>query len=147
MLSQDYEDLFRELNAHGVKYLLVGAHAVIYYTKPRSTKDIDIWIPPELNNPNNVYTALKKYGAPLEGVSPKDFSDKKMIYQIGVAPVRVDVMMSVGDVSAVTAWKNREKSRYGKVEISILSKKDLIQAKKKAGRPDDLMDLRKLERE
>ena len=146
MVSSDYEDLFKILNAHRVKYLVVGAHAVIYYTKPRFTKDIDVWIPPELNDSKNVYAALKKYGAPLRGISPRNFTDKGLIYQIGVAPVRIDIMMSVGGVSAKKAWKTREKSKYGKATISILSKENLIQAKEEAGRPGDLADLRKLER-
>lgn len=146
MVSPDYEDLFRVLNAYRVKYLVVGAHAVIYYTKPRFTKDIDVWISPELNDPKNVYAALKKYGAPLKDISSRNFSDKGLIYQIGVAPVRIDIMMSVGGISAEKAWKRRQKSKYGRAAISILSKEDLIQAKEEAGRPGDLMDLRKLER-
>lgn len=145
MVSRDYEDLFRALNAHRVKYLVVGAHAVIYYTKPRFTKDIDIWIPPKLNDPKKVYGALKSYGAPLKGVSPKDFSDPELIYQIGVAPVRVDILMGIEGISATNAWRKRVKTRYGRTSISILSKEDLIKAKRKAGRPDDLLDLRRLE--
>ena len=146
MVSQDYEDLFKILNAYRIKYLVVGAHAVIFYTKPRFTKDLDVWIPPELNDQKKVYAALKKYGAPLKGISPKDFADKQMFYQIGVAPVRIDILMSVPGVSAKSAWKNRQKSSYGKASICILSKEELISAKKEIGRPDDLMDLRKLER-
>lgn len=146
MVSQDYEDLFKVLNAYHIKYLVVGAHAVIFYTKPRFTKDIDVWIPPELNDPKKVYEALKKYGAPLRSVSAKDFADKQMFYQIGVAPVRIDIMMSVPGVSAGNAWKNRKRSRYGKTNVFILSKEELIAAKKEIGRPEDLWDLRKLEK-
>ena len=146
MVSQDYEDLFKRLNAHHIKYLVVGAHAVIFYTKPRFTKDLDVWIPPELNDPKKVYAALKEYGAPLKGVSPKDFAEKQMIYQIGVAPVRIDILMSIPGVSAKSAWGNRQKSRYGKANVFILSKEELVSAKKEVGRPEDLMDLRKLER-
>jgi hypothetical protein len=146
VVSQDYEDLFKVLNAYRIKYLVVGAHAVVFYTKPRFTKDLDVWIPPELNDPKRVYAALKAYGTPLRGVSVKDFADKQMFYQIGVAPVRIDILMSVPGVSARNAWKNRQKSRYGKANVFILSKEELISAKKEIGRPEDLLDLRKLER-
>ena len=146
MVSQDYEDLFKVLNAYRIKYLVVGAHAVVFYTKPRFTKDLDVWIPPELNDPKRVYAALKEYGTPLRDVSVKDFADKQMFYQIGVAPVRIDILMSVPGVSARNAWKNRQKSRYGKANVFILSKEELISAKKEIGRPEDLLDLRKLER-
>jgi len=145
-LNRDYEELFKELNAHGVKYLVVGAHAVIYYTRPRATKDIDLWIPPELNNPKKVYQALRRFGAPLRGVSPADFTDKEMIYQIGVAPVRIDILMSVKGLSAKEAWNRGTKSRYGKVPISLLAKEDLIQAKEAVGRPADLNDIKQLKR-
>lgn len=138
-LSDTYAFLLRELTSP------LEFRYSRYYTKPRFTKDIDIWIPPELNDPTKVYSALKSYGAPLKGVSPKDFSDRKLIYQIGVAPVRVDIMMGIESIAAMTAWQKRVKSRYGKTSISILSKEDLIKAKKKAGRPDDLLDVRRLE--
>ena len=43
-ISSGFEDLFKVLNANKVKYLVVGAHAVIFYTQPRFTKDMDVWI-------------------------------------------------------------------------------------------------------
>ena len=144
MVSRDYEELFKVLNAHKVKYLVVGAHAVIFYTAPRFTKDIDIWIPHDLNLPEEVYAAFKKFGAPLRKISAQDFADKKMILQIGVAPVRVDILMDVKGISSKQAWENRVKSRYGKTRVWILEKADLIKAKKKAGRPQDKLDLEKL---
>lgn len=146
MVSRDYENPFRVLNAHKIKYLVVGAHAVIYYTKPRFTKDIDIWIPPDLNDPKMVYVALKKFGAPLKGISPSDFRDKELIYQIGVAPVRIDILMNIQGVSSREAWKKRKKSRYGKTAISILAADDLVRSKEKAARPEDLLDLKRLRR-
>ncbi len=144
MVSRDYEDLFKTLNGHKVKYLVVGAHAVIFYTEPRFTKDIDIWIPSELNHPKNVYKALKEFGAPLRQISIEDFLDKKMILQIGVAPIRVDILMNIEGVPIELAWKNRVKAYYGKTPISILGIEDLIRTKKKAGRPQDDLDLKKL---
>ena len=144
MLSRDYEELFKILNAHKIKYLVVGAHAVIFYTEPRFTKDLDLWIPYDLNQPEKVHEALKKFGAPLRQISPQDFSDKKMILQIGVAPIRVDILMDVEGVSSQEAWKNRVKSHYGRARIWLLEKKDLIETKKKAGRPQDQLDLKKL---
>ncbi|MCM8775246.1 MAG: nucleotidyltransferase [Candidatus Omnitrophica bacterium] len=144
MVSRDYEELFNILNGHKVKYLVIGAHAVIFYTEPRFTKDIDIWIPPELNQPERVYQALKTFGAPLIDVAVEDFDNKRMILQIGIAPVRVDILMHVKGVSAWTAWKNRVRSQYGKTTIQILGLKDLIKVKKKSGRPQDRLDLEKL---
>ena len=68
----DYEDLFKALNACGVRYLV--------------TKDIDVWLPPELNDGQDIYTALRKFGAPLTGLSPKDFANRKLILQLASSP-------------------------------------------------------------
>ena len=140
----DYEELLKLLNAHEVKYLVVGAQAVIFYTEPRFTKDMDVWIPPELNDPEKIYHVLKEFGAPLQHISPKDFENKKMIFQIGVAPVRIDLMMNLEGVNILDAWKNRKKGRYGKTSIHFLGPSDLIKNKRKAGRPQDKFDLTKL---
>ena len=144
MLSSDYEDLFSTLNAHNVKYLVVGAHAVIFYSQPRFTKDMDVWIPATLNNPQRVFEALKAYGAPLKGLAPEDFHDPHMFLQIGVAPVRVDILGSLPGVMAEKAWKHRKRSRYGKTLINVLGLAELIKAKRATGRPQDQLDLKQL---
>ena len=142
--SSDYEDLFKTLNGYKIKYLIVGAYAVIYYTEPRYTKDLDVWIFPDLNDNQKVYAALKEFGAPLQNISPDDFKNKKMIYQIGTAPVRIDIKMSVEGLNFKTAWKNRKKISYGKTPVYVVGFADLIRAKKEMGRPQDLLDIQKL---
>ncbi len=144
-LSPDFRDLFRLLNKHRVKYLVVGAHAVVYYTEPRFTKDLDILIKSDLQNAERVYQALREFGAPLKGMAVKDLTDRKMVYQIGVAPVRVDIIMGLPGMDFDSIWKNRVRSKYGDVPISILGKNDLMHAKKRAGRPQDKIDLEKLQ--
>ena len=139
-VPSDYEDLFKTLNACRIKYLVVGAYAVMYYAEPRFTKDIDIWVIPQMNDAGKIYEALKKFGAPLRGIKPRDFNDKRLILQIGVAPVRVDILFDIPGVLFQTAWKNKRKIRYGRTPVYILGKNDLIAAKKKAGRPQDKID-------
>ena len=144
MISRDYEELFSTLNTHKIKYLVVGAHAVMFYSQPRFTKDLDVWIPAALNDPQRVYEALKAFGAPFRGMRPEDFQDPKVFLQIGVAPVRIDILVGLHGVSAEEAWKRRRRSRYGNVPIHILGFADLIKAKKASGRPQDKLDLAKL---
>ena len=144
MVSQDYEDLFSTLNACKIKYLVIGAHAVMFYTEPRFTKDLDVWIPAALNDHARVHAALKTYGAPLTDVTPDDFRDPTMILQIGLAPVRVDILTTLPGVSVEKAWKRRKRSHYGRTPINILGLEELIQAKQSAGRPQDKLDLNKL---
>lgn len=143
-VSKDYEDLFKALNASKIRYLVVGAYAVMNYTEPRYTKDIDVWVIPEMNDANKVYDALKKFGAPLSGISAADFKDKTMILQIGIAPVRIDIMIDVPGLNFEIAWQRRKKGTYGRASINILSKEDVIKAKTHASRPQDILDLEKL---
>lgn len=143
-VSSDYEDLFKTLNAHKIRYLVVGGYAAMYYTQPRYTKDVDVWIIPELNDAQRVYEALKDYGAPLKGMSPEDFTDKKMIFQIGVAPIRVDIMIDVPGIDYERAWKNRKRNRFGKTPINIMGLDELIRVKKRTGRDTDMIDVEKL---
>ena len=145
MLSYDYEDLFKILNAYKIKYLVVGAHAVIFYSEPRFTKDLDVWIPMTLNESARVYEALKAFGAPLRNISAESFQDPKMIFQIGVAPVRIDILSDLAGIQAKEAWKNRKRSKYGKTQINIIGPAELIKAKKIAGRPQDKLDLARLQ--
>ena len=144
MLSSDYEDLFSTLNAYKIRYLVIGAHAVMFYSEPRFTKDMDVWIPTALNNSECVYDALKAYGAPLKGLAPEDFRDPAMLLQIGVAPVRIDILGSLPGVVAEEAWKHRKRSRYGRTAINLLGLADLITVKRRTGRPQDLLDLKRL---
>ena len=143
-ISSDYKDLFKTLNKHKVKYLLIGAYAVAFYTEPRYTKDLDIWVRNDLPNAKRLYKALIDFGAPLKGVAVEDFTDKKMIYQIGVAPIRIDILMGAAGIKFENAWKNRKRTHYGGVPINILGIKELIYSKKKIKREQDVLDVKKL---
>ncbi len=145
-LSPDYKDLFKIFNKYKVKYLVVGAYAVIYYTEPRFTKDIDLLVEPEVKNAEKVYKALSKFGAPLNNIKIKDFINKDLIYQIGVAPIRIDIIMKLPGVKFRNAWKRRKQTLYDKVRINIIDIRDLINAKEKIKRPQDILDLKKLKK-
>ena len=123
---------------------MIGAYAVVYYSEPRFTKDLDIWVKPDTGNTNKLYKSLKEFGAPLKNIRPGSFTNEKMIYQIGVAPVRVDILMGLPGIKFDLAWKNRTKSEYGNVPINILGIEELIKTKKTAGRIQDQLDLSKL---
>jgi hypothetical protein len=144
-VNQDYRDLFRIFNEHRVRYLIVGAYAVIYYAEPRYTKDLDLWVEPVKQNAERVWKALVAFGAPLEGVSIEDLSNPEVIYQVGVEPNRIDIMMAVPGIEFEAAWNRRVTSSYGGETICILELNDLIQAKKTTNRESDKLDLRLLE--
>lgn len=143
-ISSDYRDLFRELNKHKVKYLVVGAYAVVYYTEPRFTKDLDIWVKADTKNAGKLYRALKEFGAPLKNVHPEDFTNESLVYQIGLAPIRVDIIMGLPGIKFDLAWKNSTRSKYGGTPINILGIEELVRSKKKTNRAQDRLDLKRL---
>jgi hypothetical protein len=143
--NEDFKDLFRHLNEEQVEYLVVGAHAVIFYTEPRFTKDLDIWVLATRPNAERLWKALGRFGAPLSDMTVEDLTNTDMVYQIGIAPNRIDVLMGISGVEFVEANKNRVESTYAGEKIYILSKADLIKAKKATHRKQDQLDLEKLE--
>lgn len=146
-INRDFRDLFFEFTAADVRFLVIGAHAVIYYTVPRYTKDLDVWIDPVPDNAARAYQALARFGAPLDGVAIADLHTPGTILQIGVEPNRIDVLTEVeGLPSFPQAWEHRELSSYGDAPIGLLQIDDLIASKKAAGRLQDQLDLEWLEK-
>ena len=142
--NPDFRDLFAIFNEENVEYLVVGAHAVIYFSEPRYTKDLDVWINPTVDNATRAHKALERFGAPVRNLTVRDLCDEDMVYQIGVAPNRIDILMGVSGLDFDSAWETRVCSSYGGVPISILGKENLIKTKEAAGRPQDLLDIERL---
>ncbi len=144
--NQDFKDMFKILNEEQVEYVIVGAHAVIYYTEPRYTKDLDILVFPSLSNAKKLWKALKRFGAPLKDISVEDFTDEDIIYQIGVEPNRIDILVGIDGLTADEAFMDITESTYDEVPIRILNKGRLIKAKRASNRIKDQLDLENLEK-
>jgi hypothetical protein len=145
-LNQHFSDLLSEFNAARVRYLVVGAYVLSYYGRPRTTGDLDLWVDSTGANAQRVFRALRDFGAPLKGISPADFSTPGTVFQIGVAPSRIDVLTSLTGLTFRTAWKNRLHARYGRIPICFLSERDFIRNKRAVGRTRDLADAEEVER-
>jgi hypothetical protein len=70
-----------------------------------------------------------------------------MVYRIGVEPVRMAIIMGLGGIDFDSAWKARKKSKYAGVSVNIIGLNELKQSKHVAKRPQDLIDLAKLNNE
>ena len=145
-MNSDFRDLLQLLNEEKSEYLLVGAHAVIFYSEPRYTKDIDIWVSVHGDNPEKVYRALKRFGAPVSILKIDEIRKENLVYQMGVPPNRIDILFGIDGISFSEAWPNRVISDYAGVQMNLISKEDLIRNKTASGRPQDLLDLSKLTR-
>ena len=143
-IASDYKDLLRILNKHRVRYLVVGAYAVIYYTEPRYTKDLDIWVKPDLKNAHRLFDALKEFGAPLKDITYADFINRNLVYQIGVAPIRVDIIMGISDIKFDLAWKYKASATFEGTRLNVIGINQLIRSKEKSKRPSDISDIKNL---
>ena len=145
-INRDFRDLLSALSTADVRFLVIGAHAVIYYTIPRYTKDLDIWIEPTAENAAKTYRVLAEFGAPLSDIRVEDLYTPGVILQIGVEPNRIDILTEVEGLSFEEAWSRRQGSTYGDTSMGLLSLEDLITSKRAAGRPQDQVDLEWLEK-
>jgi hypothetical protein len=141
LMNDEYKELLSLFAKHRVRYLVIGAYAVMRYTEPRYTKDIDLWVEASPENAKRVFRALTDFGAPLKGLTYKDFSRPYGGFQIGVEPVRIDILAHVDGVRFSSAWGKRTTTRVEGQSIHFISKEDLIKSKKAAGRRQDLIDL------
>lgn len=144
LTNSEFRDLLSLFRKYDVRYLIVGGYAVMKYSEPRYTKDVDVWIATDAENASLVYAALTEFGAPLANLTASDFTQEGYFYQMGRPPLRVDVMMSLPGVEFEEAWKNREAVELDGLEILFISRRDLIMAKKASGRPQDKIDLDRL---
>lgn len=144
LANQDFKELLSILAKHEVRYHIIGGYAVMRYTEPRWTKDLDLLIATDSKNAAAVFEALKEFGAPMSGITSADFEDKDSLYQMGRPPLRVDVMMSVPGVDFESAWLRKNTILLADLPAHFISRDDLILAKEATARPQDLLDLANL---
>ena len=144
-MNADYIDMLKCLNKAGVDYILVGGWAVNMYGYIRATVDLDIWILADAENARKVYAALVEFGAPVAEMKPDDFAEYGMIFQIGVAPCRVDIISKISGVSYADAVNRAVPKTIDGVPVRIISLDDLIANKKASGRTKDIADVEVLE--
>lgn len=141
----DFEEILREFNDAGVKYLVIGAFAVAAYARPRATGDIDIWVESSADNAARVYRALLRFGAPADHLDEQTFTEADIVFQIGVPPIRVDILTGISGVEFADAWPNRVRTAIGQIAVDIIGRDDLVQNKRASARPKDLADIALLE--
>ena len=123
MPHSDYEEFLEGLNANGVRYLIAGGHAVAHHARPRATEDIDIFHEGPQDSAERILEAIMKFSGGADiGFTVADLVDPKIIVQLGVAPVRIDLLSSLsGIVGFEDAWRRRVDAKFGNVDSHYIS--------------------------
>lgn len=143
-MNQDFKDMLLLLEEHEVDYLVVGGYAVIRYSQPRFTKDLDIWVRPCKENAAKMAKALRAFGVPLIEVTEEDFAEGGLQFMIGIYPNAIDFLTSIKGLDFNETWKSKRTFKTLTGEIKYISPSDLIIAKRAVGRLQDLADIEEI---
>lgn len=140
------EEFVGLLNKFKVEYMIVGAYALALYTRPRNTGDIDIFINSSSDNAKLLIKVIDEFGFENAGIEGSDFTTKGRIVQLGVSPVRIDIINDIDGINFSEAYKRKETFQFGKLMANFISRLDIIANKKASNRKKDLADLDELEK-
>jgi len=143
-LSPDFKELLALFNARNVEYVITGGYALAFHGAPRYTGDLDILVKPDRGNAQRVLDALQAFGFASVGLTVGDFENPGKVLQLGVLPVRVDIMTSLTGVSWEEAFAGRAVGSYGDVPVHYIGRAQFIANKRATGRTRDLADLEAL---
>jgi hypothetical protein len=143
-VQQDFKELLALFNAHDVSYIVIGAYALAYHGAPRYTGDLDILVRPDLQNAQRILSALGRFGLDSLALTVEDFTAPEKVVQLGVAPVRIDIITSITGVSWDDAAAGKVKGKFGDLPAHYLGRKELIRNKRALGRKKDLADIEAL---
>lgn len=140
LLTDDFREFLRLLNANGVEYLLVGGYAVGIHGYPRATVDLDVWVSATPENATRVLSALRAFGFDMPLLEPRLFTDPRSIVRFGVPPFRIERMTSIDGVEFAPCRVRAIACDLDGVRVPVISLADLTTNKKAVGRHKDLAD-------
>lgn len=144
-LSQDFKEFFRSLNAHKVRYLVVGGFAVALHGHPRYTKDIDVWIDCSTANAKRMVRAMADFGFASLGLQAADFQEFGQVIQLGIAPNRIDILMSLKAVNFRRCYRQRVTVDFDGIAVNFIDVESLKINKLSTGRSQDQADVENLD--
>ena len=143
-VQPDFKELLELLNAHKAEFIIVGAYALAFHGAPRFTGDIDIFVKPDPENAEKILAALEEFGFGSLNLTKSDFEDPDKVVQLGLAPVRVDLITSLTAVSWQEAFSGKAQGTYDDVPVYYLGRKEFLSNKKTLGRKKALADIEAL---
>lgn len=146
-LSLDFREFVQLLNAHSVRYLVVGGYAVAFHGHPRYTKDLDLWIEPTPDNVRRLLAALEEFGFGNLGLDQQDFLEPDTVVQLGRPPNRIDLLSTLDGISFTESFEQRREVEVDGTDVRFIGLDALRANKRASGRHQDLADLEHLEGE
>lgn len=140
-IQQDFKELLALFNDRKVEYIIVGGYALAFHGAPRYTGDIDILVKPDTQNARRIMVALNEFGFGSVGLTEADFESPDKVVQLGVPPVRIDIITSLTGVSWKEAFSGRVTGKYGDLPVYYIGRDQFIANKRAIGRKKDLADL------
>lgn len=140
-LRADWSEFIVLLKRRGVRFLIVGAHALAVHGRPRYTDDFDVFVDASPANARRLQAALADFGFNEAANAWQRLAEPYQIMTLGRVE-KIDILTSIAGVSFRTAWRNRKRVRDPAIGvIGVLGLKELIATKRATGRPQDLADL------
>lgn len=143
-VQEDFKEFFELLLAHNVEFIIVGGYALAYHGAPRFTGDIDVLVKADQENAGRILKALNDFGFSSLHLTAEDFQDQNKVIQLGVPPVRIDIITSISGVTWEEANASKEPGLYGDVTVSYIGRNQFIANKRATGRMKDLADIEAL---
>lgn len=97
-------------------------------------------------NIKNLIQAIRDFGFGSLELDIQDFMSPDNIIQLGYEPYRIDILVDVTGVDFEECYSRKIVAELDGVSTHFLSINDLIEAKKRAGRLQDLADAEQLEK-
>ncbi|MCK4283287.1 MAG: hypothetical protein KAX44_03135 [Candidatus Brocadiae bacterium] len=158
-VSRDLRRFLALLNAAGVRYLVTGGHAVVYYGYRRDPKDLDVWIPREPETAEKLVQALRALGVDDRTLTPQMVlvqdllqigqppfvvRQKDEVATIGDPPFGMEVLLWVSDGTFEDCYQRRVRATMADLDVNFIGLEDLIISKKASNRAGDKEDLERL---
>ncbi len=137
----DFRELLALFNAHHVESMIIGGYALAFHGAPRFTGELDLLVKPDAANAQPILAALEAFGFSSVGLTPSDFERPDQVVQLGVPPVRIDLITSITGVSWDEAFAGKTAGRYGDIPVDYIGREQFITNKRAAGRQKDMADL------
>ena len=143
-VQKDFREFLALLNEHEVRFMIVGGYALAFHGAPRFTGDIDVFIKPDHENAQRIIKVLEDFGFSSLELSVADFQDENKIVQLGLPPIRIDIITSISGVTWEEADASKESGFFGDVSVFYIGKTQYVTNKRATGRAKDIADIEAL---